>query len=954
MDRERWLRIDAIIQTAVELADDEREPFLDEACSGDDDLRAAVEHLLAFDGEALPLVEGSALDAAASLIGAPEPALKDGEVLGPYEVSSCIGAGGMGEVYLARDVRLGRKVALKLLPTDSCADAERVRRFRAEARAASALNHPNILTVFEIGEHDGRVFIATEYIEGETLRRRLSRGALTLGDALNIAAQTTGALAAAHRAGIVHRDVKPENIMIRPDGYVKVLDFGLATLSEEPIAPQALDRDAEESSYTQLDRVIGTVRYMSPEQARGEFVDARGDVFSLGVVVFEMITGRLPFDGSTDAEVVASILNAEAEPIARYAPGAPDDLQRCLDRTLRKNPEGRYATASELAADLSLVQKELALEDELARRSGRGARTEQGAAGGHGREPAGRVAPVAKLGPRMRAAAVAATVIAVGFAAYWGADLSARRWPEPFGHVRLERIAGTEATRSSAISPDGRYLAEARVDGSKSALWVRDVGDSSARRLTLLSEGAISYLAFSPDSQYVYFTRNDYDAVPEMPAMGVVYRVSVRGGEPSRVVENVYSPASPSPDGSRFAFSRVSPDGRSELVVATADGASEVVVAERRRPDMFGPCAPAWSPDGRTLAVPHRGLTEFSLEDGVDRPIGATGWGSIEQILWFPDGRGMILCAAGPGEQALQIWYVTYPEGEPRRITNDLENYGSLSLTRDAKTLVAVKEAMQAYVWVSPDGDVGRATAVAGSKHGVFRDISWTPDGSILVPGTTEAAVVGRDGSSRRLFGRERGMNLLSVAPNGRYVVFTQRPERAIEVWRADIDGRNPVRLAVGNTPTCSPDGWVVYTGPGQRLWRVPIEGGEPVPVSDVRASCPSVSPDGRLVACWYQPDRESRPRVAVVDLEDGRLVRAFDVEASSSLDWTPDGRAVCFVAQTEGAANVWAQPLAGGAPRQVTRLGAGDIYGFDWSPFGLLYATAVNTADTILIEDLD
>src|SRR6266545_813994 len=293
--------------------------------------------------------------------------LASGTKLGRYEIRSQLGAGGMGEVYLARDTKLERTLALKVLPAEVAADGNRMSRFVQEAKAASALNHPNILTIYEIDQVDCFHFIAAEFIDGETLRQRMKSTQLNLSDALDAAAQIAGALAAAHAAGIIHRDIKPENIMLRRDAVVKILDFGLAKLSERP-RPDSVDTEAPTTFKTNPGTVLGTAVYMSPEQARGLEVDARTDIFSLGVVLYEMVAGRLPFEGSISSEVISSILSEkEPQPLARYSSEVPDELERIVSKALRKNRDERYQTIRDMLLDLNSLKQELEFEKRLER-----------------------------------------------------------------------------------------------------------------------------------------------------------------------------------------------------------------------------------------------------------------------------------------------------------------------------------------------------------------------------------------------------------------------------------------------------------------------------------------------------------------------------------------------------------------------------------------------------------
>jgi serine/threonine protein kinase/TolB-like protein/Flp pilus assembly protein TadD len=366
MTPERYQHVCQLYHRALELAPDERTAFLDGTCGSDEDLRRETESMLLAHEGAGNYFAVPALNVAAGLLaGQTIPSLV-GRSLNHYQVLSFLGVGGMGEVYLAEDTRLGRKVAIKLLPAEFTRDADRVRRFEQEARAASALNHPNIITIHEIGEVDSTHYIVTEYVEGETLRQQMCRSKLESSAALEVAAQAASALAAAHAAGIVHRDIKPENIMLRPDGLVKVLDFGLAKLSEQHLAGKLTVSDDgvknKASVSTAAGVVMGTVAYMSPEQARGQKVDARSDIFSLGVVLYEMIAGEPPFGGETATDVIISIVQHEPAPLARYVPEVLPELEQIIAKTLSKEREERYQTATELLKDLKGLKQQLEFE----------------------------------------------------------------------------------------------------------------------------------------------------------------------------------------------------------------------------------------------------------------------------------------------------------------------------------------------------------------------------------------------------------------------------------------------------------------------------------------------------------------------------------------------------------------------------------------------------------------
>jgi eukaryotic-like serine/threonine-protein kinase len=362
MTPEQWEQVGQLYQAAIELRPDQRTAFLKQACGEDMPLRREVESLLAAEGEVGDFLAAGAIDDAAKALAQEKSLSLVGKRLGHYSVRSLLGAGGMGEVYLAQDTHLNRPVGLKLIPTHLMTDPERVRRFRQEALAASALNHPNIITVYEIGEHEGRALIVTEFVHGVTLRRRMRGAGLSLIASTDVALQIASALGSAHDAGIVHRDIKPENIMMRPDGLVKVLDFGIAKYTRP-----RLIRDPKESWIkTETGTVIGTTAYMSPEQARGLPVDARTDIWSLGVILYEMIAHRLPFPGSAPTDRIAAILEREPEPLSRLRRGIPAELERIVSRALAKNRDERYASAADLAVDLRKLRS--TLPEELSRR----------------------------------------------------------------------------------------------------------------------------------------------------------------------------------------------------------------------------------------------------------------------------------------------------------------------------------------------------------------------------------------------------------------------------------------------------------------------------------------------------------------------------------------------------------------------------------------------------------
>src|SRR6266571_4270190 len=486
MTPERWQQVKQIFQSALERNPAERSAFLNQACADDPALRSEVESLIASHNQAGDSIEAMAAEAATEMLASDPAGPIVGKQIGHYQVLSCIGRGGMGEVFLAHDTSLGRKVALKLLRSDFTRIEERLRRFQQEARAASALNHPNILTIHEIG-HDGSLhFMATEYVEGETLRQHLSGARSTVGQTLDVAVQVASALAAAHQAGIIHRDIKPENIMVRSDGNVKVLDFGLAKLAQpktvETAAPTLLKVETEPGM------VMGTLSYMSPEQARGVAVDARTDIWSLGVMIYEMAAGRQPFEGETASDVMSLILQKEPLPLAHSWPQVPAELERIVRKALRKDREERYQTIKDLLIDLRNLRKELELSAEMERSApptGRATSSGQSAAAtAHSASSAEYI--VTEIKQHKRATAL---ILGIIFVSAVGFYLLSRRSPAT-KEAAPRNATFTQLTDQSgpeyfpSLSPDGKSFVYASHAAGNWDIYLQRVGGKNPINLT--------------------------------------------------------------------------------------------------------------------------------------------------------------------------------------------------------------------------------------------------------------------------------------------------------------------------------------------------------------------------------------------------------------------------------------------------------------------------------------
>ena len=995
MTPERWQQVKEIFNSALTYRSEERSSFIMQACSGDEKLRSEVESLIASHENSGSFIDQPAFEAAASLLANDKLELRPGQTIASYEVISFINRGGMGEVYIAEDKRLGRKVALKLLPVSFTTDGDRLRRFEQEARAASALNHPNIITIYEIREAVGSHVIATEFVEGETLRLRMNRSAPTLSEALNIAMQVADALSAAHKAGIIHRDIKPENIMLRPDGYVKVLDFGLAKLSEEATPAVAAEAPTIQVR-TGSGIVIGTAGYMSPEQARGVGVDHRSDIFSLGAVIYEMLARRKPFEGDTPSDILASILKTEPPPLSRVTPGIPPELARIVMKALRKDREERYQVVKDLWLDLKALKQELEFQDKL------------GSSGASDAEATGAMLqgePTAALsGPRQTlsrsavsdsfsieikrnkvkaAIALIALLVIVavgGFGIYkW---LNREPPVSHFANVKFTRLTSSGNAIDATISPDGKYIVYVLSYRSSQSLYIRQVSTANDKLIVPPAPMGFFGLTFSPDGNELYY------AVKANLDAGTLYRVPILGGTSVKVLEKIDLPISFSPDGKQFALVRINyPNpGETALLIANRDGSGERNLAVKKTPDRFAPIffgGPSWSPDGKIIATSVATLggrskvVGFSVADGSEKDLSSQSWQFSARVQWLPDMTGLLVIA---GEStAAMLWLINYPDGSIRRITNDLNEYRAIGLTQDGKMLTTVQGQGLMNLWVVPQGDATKAIKLpTGNVSTLYsrsaNNVSWAPDGRIAYvsneSGGSDIWLADSDGGNRKQLTVNNAMNVSPVvSPDGKYVVFVSWQNDKRNVWRVNLDGSNPVRLTSGlmdSLPSVSPDSRsVVYTaleGVKPTLWKVSIDGGTPVQVTDHVAITSSVSPDGRFIAYSYPEsyDPFAPPnRLAIVPFEGGANVKTFEMPGSGTVltvvQWSADGKSIFYTANQNNVTNIWSQPLDGGQPKQVTDFKDLLITGYAWTRDGkqLVCTRGTRLRDAILITDL-
>jgi Tol biopolymer transport system component/DNA-binding winged helix-turn-helix (wHTH) protein len=585
------------------------------------------------------------------------------------------------------------------------------------------------------------------------------------------------------------------------------------------------------------------------------------------------------------------------------------------------------------------------------------------------------------------AAVVFVTVVALVYFIYRTSvrpDVERTRQPAPaaFPTMKLTRLPVTGAVAEAVISPDGNYLAYVANEPSRQGqgVWVRQVAAASnTQKIVAPNEGAnYGALVFSPDSQHLY-----YGAMQEGPQPPSLFRVPVLGGPAVKVLSDGFGggPVAFSPDGRRLAFVRGEFGRELTLIVADADGANERAVLTRRAPDFFG--LPAWSPDGKTIACvygstelldgssPALGLTTFQASDGAERRVIEARWTDVRQLSWLPDGSGLVLSATEAELSPAQIWTLSFPSGEMRRVTNDLNTYLGASVTADGSALVTVQTDRVPNVWVAAGGDAARARQITtgSGKFDGYYGLSWAPDGRVvyasMAGGGWDIWVMNADGTGQRqLTAGARSNYGPSVSPDGRHVVFvSNRAGGAFNIWRMDADGSNPLRLTSGrgeNFPHVTPDGRsVVYAtvggGHDAAVWKVSIDGGEPLRLTSRPASWPFVSPDGKSFVCTYGEGQFATNRLAVIPIDGGEPVKLFEIAPTfrANTVWLPDSRGIAYLDARTGTTNVWVQPLAGGKPAQLTNFTADNVASFDWSRDNRLVATrSVETTSVVLIKD--
>lgn len=971
MNIERLNQIEEIYDAMLEIPVAEREGLFNKLCGADADLRREVESLLAFEITPDNFLDGPPAALAAEMFSQnDEQANLAGKEISHYKIVKLLGTGGMGEVYLAEDAKLRRKVALKLLPPQFSADHERKKRFEKEARAVSALNHPNIITIYEIEEAENISFMATEFIDGHTLRHRIAEKPFGWQDSVKIAIQIAGALDSAHSVGIIHRDIKPANIMIRADGIVKVLDFGLAKLT----APDSGDFETRE--HTAPHRVMGTINYMSPEQALGESIDARTDIFSFGVVLYEMLTGELPFAGASDAAIYNATINKTLPSVCGSNDEIPDALDQIVKHALKKDRDERYQTFADLRADLkSLLRNSQTGSLDYAFTNTTLLQTDP-----NKNTPATRSNDGVASRSRKPAVWLIAPLLILGLAlgVYWKYFNVQNSPVNNFQSTKLDVLTAHGLTQRVAISPDGKYIAYAKSEeDGRHSLWLRQTASVGDTQIVPPGQTKYNFLRFSRDGNFLYFVGVEGEDQP--PSL---YQITTLGRNQRKLITDVDSQISFSPDGNEIAFIRVS-EGDYSIIIADEQGGNERILKTRKFPEVYTEEV-SWSPDGKLIAVPTLtrgapyagGIAVLDVAAGSETPIPLTEEKilRISQLSWVNDGKGLIYTLyAAPMGQRYQLRYAAFPSGEVQNVTNDLSSYEDFSLTADSQTMVAIQREYSMGIWLTPEDDFSTAVSI-NSKTAADdgeRGITWTRDGRIVFVSSEGGAQniwrMDADGGNPKPLTTDykSGSILPTLSIGGDTITYFGGVSPVNTFFQMDIDGQNVRRVVPEDrcafAAASANEDWVVYTSLGAgkpRIWKAPLKGGVAVKLTDVDSISPVISRDGKSVA--YFVNEKGKPlKLGIVSIDGGDPLKIIELPATTNtgagIAWNKTGNGILFVNTRGTTSNTWTQPLDGTKPTPLTAFKEFQIAQFALNPEGnrLAIARGSRNRDIVLIKNL-
>lgn len=902
MTPERWQQVKEIFNSAIAYRTEQRNEFLSRVCSGDESLRSEVESLIEAHEKTGSFIDSPAYDGVTmeSVVHSP---VTVGQVFGRYRVLSAIGHGGMGEVYLAEDTTLGRRVALKFLPALVARDQVRLGRFEQEARATSALNHPNIITIYEVGLINGCNFIAAEYVDGETLRCRLENSRPNLPEAVDIAIQIVAALSAAHQAGIVHRDIKPENIMLRADGIVKVLDFGLAKLTYQVSAnPEEATRRLV---MTSEGIVMGTVAYMSPEQARALPVDARTDIWSLGVVLYEMLTGCSPFIGPTASDMVAAILEREPEQLNSHCQVLPAELDRIVTKAIRKKANERYQTCRDLLVDLKSLQQQLVHPSTVSPQA----------------RPWRYALSASSKAAILVLAIVTASLVSVTiYNRFIRKDSTARTAPLKNVGMTMQLTTWPGLDVHPALSPDGNSVAYSSDHNGSFEIYVKQLTPGS-RENQLTSDGAQNFdPTWAPDGKFIAFASK---------GRGGIWVVPSSGGTPRQLTESGANPAW-SPDGSQIVFQSegdngnlgatdVGPLSPSILRVVSSQGGASRALTQVGSPNA-GHCSPSWSPDGSRIVFVAYNVISTDLwsisAQGTDLRQVTNRKSYVYDPVFSPDGQHLYFGGiAKLGGFVLYRLPVLPTNGKSEEEPAEIFNSG----------LSRIK-----HLSISSDGS--KLAYSAPTMRGTLFSLTLSPTGAV---GTRPAQPLLNESSYRK--------GLPVISPDGQKIAFVEfRGGTNQDIWVMDIDGNNPVQVttdpAIDWAPSWFPDSDKIlfqsFRNGRDGFWSVSLTSGREkleVDIDGYHAGWPKLSTDGNSIV--FNSSRGGTINTWLVPLAGGTPKQlTSDSELMGFACWSRDDRYLALEVKRGRDQNVAVLPSQGGNAEWLTT-SSGSSWPASWSP---------------------